>query len=41
MVLALQLAPATLVACGVALLWVAARRAARVAGGRLGDAQNV
>src|SRR5262245_3889664 len=40
-VLALQLAPATLVACGVALLWVAARRTAPEAGRRLGNASHV
>jgi hypothetical protein len=41
MVLALQLAPATLMACGVAMLWVAARRAAPEAGRRLGNASHV
>ena len=41
MILALQLTPVTLMACGVALLWVAARRAARSAEGRLGDASHV
>ena len=38
--LAFQMAPATLVAGGAALLWVAARRAARAAG-RLDNASHV
>jgi hypothetical protein len=39
-VLAVQMAPATLVVGGVVLLWMAARRAAPTAG-RLGDARRV
>lgn len=41
MVLALQMAPATLVAGGAVLLWVTARRASPAAGRRLGNASHV
>ena len=39
-ILAVQMAPATLIACGAGLLWIAARRAAHGSGARLQDVRH-
>jgi len=39
-IMAIQMAPATLIACGAGLLWLAARRAANASGARLQDVRH-
>jgi len=39
-IMAVQMAPATLMACGVGLLWLAARRAARGSSAQLQDVRH-